>query len=121
MKFATDKFRSNSNIMGKLKRNTIVVSIITAMIVILFLSAVAYTRPPPDYLPDRIESRYLESGGAKMYGYTFVSWDKLMNSNHSAEYIDLVAQGLDFAFVHAQWSVVGKEGNDSLDLNYLGN
>ncbi|MHA1820037.1 MAG: hypothetical protein ACTSVC_06155, partial [Promethearchaeota archaeon] len=38
-----------------------------------------------------------------------------------AEYIDLVAQGLDFAFVHAQWSVVGKEGNDSLDLNYLGN
>jgi hypothetical protein len=90
--------------------------------IIIFLAGsyfvtLAAVRDPSDYLPDRI-ARSDRRG--MMYGYVFLPWEDLMMSGVEDQYMDLVAQCLDFCYVHAQWSVCSVD-NDTLNENYLGN
>ncbi|MHA1679985.1 MAG: hypothetical protein ACTSUE_03190 [Promethearchaeota archaeon] len=82
-----------------------------------YFVTVSFIRDPSDFLPERL-ARSDRKG--MMYGYVFLSWEDLMNSGVEGEYMDLVAQCLDFCYVQAQWSVCGLD-NDTLDQNYLGN
>ena len=95
--------------------------ILIVMVLGLFIGAVAFIKNPEDYSLERMESRFQRSGGASMYGYTFVDWETLLQSSAKDEYINYVVQGLDFAFVQAQWSVVCNVDNDTLNEDYLGN
>jgi len=82
-----------------------------------YFITMAAIRDPSDYLPDRI-ARSDRKG--MMYGYVFLPWEDLMASGAADQYMDLVAQSLDFCYVHAQWSVCGLD-NDTLNQAYLGN
>jgi len=98
------------------------VAMIQACIVIGLVSSyfitIATIQTPPDYLPDRIARS--DRKGA-MFGYVFLPWETLMaNLSVANQYMDLVAECLDFCIVHCQWSVCGKS-NDTLNLNYLEN
>ncbi|MHA1700619.1 MAG: hypothetical protein ACTSWN_17410 [Promethearchaeota archaeon] len=87
------------------------------LVISLFFTTVALIKNPSDYLPDRIAR---EDRKGMMYGYVFVSWEDFMHTSVAGEYMDLIAQCLDFCFVHAQWSVIGVD-NNTLNMNYLGN
>ncbi|MHA1792823.1 MAG: hypothetical protein ACTSVI_09280 [Promethearchaeota archaeon] len=91
--------------------------VVIGIVVSSFFTTELIITQPTDFLPDKIAR---EDRKGKMFGYVFVSWDKFMSSGVQDEYMDLIAESLDFCYVHAQWSVVGKD-NDTLDLNYLGN
>jgi hypothetical protein len=85
----------------------------------LFIVTVIKTENPKDYRPDKLS---LPDRKGTITGYTFLDWEVLMaNSSLAEEYMDLAALSLNTTYVHCQWSVVGKAGNGTLDLNYLGN
>lgn len=96
---------------------TLVQAGLIAFLASSFFITIALVPVPADYLPERI-ARADRKG--MMYGYVFLPWEQLMASGVAEDYMDLVAQCLDFCYVHAQWSVCGLD-NDTLNENYLGN
>ena len=99
------------------KKIAIVQGMSCVIVLSLFISTVAIMEHPSDYLPDRI-ARSDRKG--EMYGYVFLPWSNIMSSGVAEEYMDLIAQCLDFCYVHAQWSLIGTD-NNTLNENYLGN
>nr|MDO8109788.1 hypothetical protein [Candidatus Sigynarchaeota archaeon] len=103
---------------GRSRKIAFVQICLLASLVSSYFITIAAIQTPSDYLPDRL-SRIGRRGD--MYGYVFLSWDQLMaNQTVADQYMDLVAQCLDFCYVHCQWNGVAKD-NDTLDLDYLGN
>lgn len=105
---------------SKVKKVLIVQSIIIISSLGLFFGTMAWYPMGEEYDWDRIERRQEVLGGASMYGYTFQDYDVFMHSTAKDDYLQYVYDGLDFAFVKAQWSVLGID-NDTLNTEFLDN
>jgi hypothetical protein len=99
------------------KKTTICSVVIIVIVVTAYFATITAINDSPDYRPDDLAR---EDRRGAMYGYVFLPWENLLASGVAGEYMDLIEQCLDFAYVHAQWSVIGKD-NNTLNTNYLGN
>lgn len=102
-------------------RKTIVIQLIIVVVSVgFFFGTMAWYPMGEEYSWDKIETRHEELGGAAVYGYTFQDYENFMHSPVKDDYLTYIYDGLDVAFVKAQWCYLGLD-NDTLDTESLDN